>query len=105
MFIMLKKTHLKLIEALQKELLHTQRYAENLLYKQENAQELLEELVEQINKKGGERFLYHAVLPEQVQLQFNQAEIRTLISLCHPDKHDGKQSATVITQKLLDMRK
>jgi hypothetical protein len=37
--------------------------------------------------------------------QFTDSEIRTLISLCHPDKHDQKQSAVTITQKLTSMRK
>ncbi len=36
--------------------------------------------------------------------QFTKAEIRTLIQLCHPDKHDGKQSAVEITQKLIKLR-
>lgn len=37
--------------------------------------------------------------------QFTDSEIKSLISLCHPDKHNGKASATNITQKLLKMRK
>ncbi len=37
--------------------------------------------------------------------QFNNKEIDTLIRLCHPDKHNGKDSATEITQKLLEIRK
>lgn len=36
--------------------------------------------------------------------QFNKEEIDTLIRLCHPDKHNGKDSAKEITQKLLAMR-
>jgi len=36
--------------------------------------------------------------------QFDKKEIKTLISLCHPDKHGGKESAVSITQKLLKMR-
>lgn len=36
--------------------------------------------------------------------QFTPAEIKTLIQLCHPDKHGGKQSAVHITSKLLKMR-
>lgn len=35
---------------------------------------------------------------------FSEEEIKTLIRLCHPDKHQGKQSAVSITQKLLGMR-
>lgn len=35
---------------------------------------------------------------------FTKDEIRTLIQLCHPDKHGGKESAVTITQKLLKLR-
>lgn len=35
---------------------------------------------------------------------FSATELKTLINLCHPDKHQGKQSAVSITQKLLGMR-
>lgn len=37
--------------------------------------------------------------------QFTPEEIKTLITLCHPDKHGGKESAQRITQKLLSLRK
>lgn len=36
---------------------------------------------------------------------FDETELKRLISLCHPDKHDGKQSAVEMTQKLIAMRK
>lgn len=36
--------------------------------------------------------------------QFSQDELNTILTLCHPDKHGGKESATRITQKLLHMR-
>ena len=36
--------------------------------------------------------------------QFTNDEIKTLTSLCHPDKHGGKESAVRITQKLLKLR-
>jgi integrase len=35
---------------------------------------------------------------------FNKEDIARLITLCHPDKHGGKASATEMTQKLLEMR-
>lgn len=54
-------------------------------------------LVKKINKKGGEDFL------EQKQV-LSKEEIKTLISLCHPDKHNGKKSAVEITQRLLELR-
>lgn len=36
---------------------------------------------------------------------FSNDEIKTLIVLCHPDKHGGKDTAVKMTQKLLGMRK
>jgi hypothetical protein len=41
---------------------------------------------------------------QQQPQQFTQEELAKLIQLCHPDKHDGKASATEMTQKLLRMR-
>ena len=37
--------------------------------------------------------------------QFNSEEIKSLIRLCHPDKHNNSDTATRMTQKLLGMRK
>jgi hypothetical protein len=62
-------------------------------------------LVRRINEKGGEDFLERGVLPEDLPPQFTQEEIRRLILLCHPDKHDGKIIAVEMTQKLIRMRK
>jgi len=36
--------------------------------------------------------------------QFSKNEIKTLIMLCHPDKHDHSVKAKDITAKLLEMR-
>lgn len=60
-------------------------------------------LVRQINERGGQAFL-DGTMREQQNTQFSEAELRTLLSLCHPDKHGGKESATRITQKLIAMR-
>lgn len=49
-------------------------------------------LVNQINKKG------------QQQSQFTQDEIKVLVKLCHPDKHQGNKEAEEITKKLLELR-
>ena len=57
-------------------------------------------LVDKINARGGESFLY-----DEDKKQLSDDEIKTLINLCHPDKHQQKQSAVDITQKLLAMRK
>lgn len=56
-------------------------------------------LVCQINERGGQTFLNG-----QQNNQFSKAELHILLSLCHPDKHGGKESATRITQKLIAMR-
>lgn len=56
-------------------------------------------LVGRINEKGGEGFL------EGESAQLTQAEIRQLLQLCHPDKHDGKQLAVDMTHRLLQLRK
>ena len=37
--------------------------------------------------------------------QFSDDDLRRLIQLCHPDKHDGKQMAQDMTAKLQAMRK
>lgn len=79
----------------------------NIAYRDKYAS-LLDEfnkLVDVINKKGGKQFLDHGVLPQNLPDQFSQEEIRTLINLCHPDKHNGKESAVEITKKLLNLRK
>jgi hypothetical protein len=36
--------------------------------------------------------------------QFNAEDIKRLLQLCHPDKHDGKAIATEMTQKLLKLK-
>lgn len=35
---------------------------------------------------------------------FSEDELRTLINLCHPDRHGGKESAQRITARLLELR-
>ncbi len=37
--------------------------------------------------------------------QFTEAQLRTLLQLCHPDKHGGKESAVLITQHINQLRK
>ena len=54
-------------------------------------------LIRQINAKGGEKFLNSTS-------QFTDDELKQLIMLCHPDKHDGKRSAVEMTQKLNALR-
>ena len=58
-------------------------------------------LVQLINKKGGQEFLNKAKIGNS---SFSKEEIKTLITLCHPDKHCGSETATKLTQKLLSLR-
>lgn len=37
--------------------------------------------------------------------QFSETQLRTLIQLCHPDKHGGKASAVEITQHINQLRR
>lgn len=36
--------------------------------------------------------------------QFSKEDIKRLITLCHPDKHGGKEMAKEMTQKLIRLR-
>jgi hypothetical protein len=50
-----------------------------------------------------------AVIDQQMakacNVTFTPDEIKSMIRLCHPDKHNGSTVANVITTKLLQMRK
>ncbi len=59
------------------------------------------ELVRQINAKGGMEFLNG----QQPKPQLTRDELAKLIALCHPDKHGGKQMANEMTQRLLELRR
>lgn len=63
-------------------------------------------LVERINAKGGENFLrYGSIYPTQPTfVPFTDSELRKLLMLCHPDKHDGKELAVEMTKKLNSLR-
>ena len=56
------------------------------------------EAIDIINEKGGQKFLDHGVVIAPDQL-------KQLIVLCHPDKHQGKNSAVEATQFLLKIKK
>lgn len=60
-------------------------------------------LVKQINKKGGTTFLDEGRIIDP-NSEIGLADIDRLLMLCHPDKHDGKQSATEMTAKLLKLK-
>lgn len=61
------------------------------------------DLVDKVNAKGGQGFLEDGIIPNNNH-QFTQDEIKKLILLCHPDKHDGKPMAKELTDKLLKLR-
>ena len=58
-----------------------------------------DDLVDRINRLGGEAFLQR-----KLTQQFTTAELKTLIKLCHPDKHAGSAESEEITKRLLSMR-
>jgi hypothetical protein len=73
---------------------------EALRIKYENLVDRWNDLVEKVNKKGGQPFLESDGISQLI----DRDDLKTLITLCHPDKHGGKQSANDITQKLLSLR-
>lgn len=60
------------------------------------------QLVDRVNRAGGEKLLDQPALNSE---QFSQDDIRRLLQLCHPDKHDGKESAVEMTKKLNRLKK
>lgn len=87
-------------EALERQHYALVRAHNNLIDRYNNLIDEWNGLVRQINERGGQAFLNG----QQQNTQFSEAELRTLLSLCHPDRHGGKESATRITQKLIAMR-
>lgn len=47
--------------------------------------------------------LHSELKTQAVSSQFTQQELKSLVRLCHPDKHNGKQIANDLTAKLLDL--
>lgn len=41
---------------------------------------------------------------QRTRPKFDDTTLRKLISLCHPDRHNGKQSAQEMTTMLIEMR-
>lgn len=74
---------------------------ESILYKYRYEQLLSEynALVQRINQKGGENFLQNASI-QPVGIQLSKEDLKSLVQLCHPDKHAGKESAVEMTKKL-----
>lgn len=97
-------------ESLQKEnrkLTQEVKIACRLIAKERREHEHLERkwasLVNQINRKGGQEFLDRGSMGGS-KSKFSGQDLKSLITLCHPDKHKGSSLATEITQKLLEMR-
>ena len=84
-------------EALERQHYTLIRAHNNLIDRYNNLVDEWNGLVQKINECGGQ-------MSNQQNTQFTPDELRTLLSLCHPDKHGGKESATRITQKLIAMR-
>lgn len=61
-------------------------------------------LVRRINKLGGEAFLKKAKIPNNDISGFSEEDIRSMIYLCHPDKHNSSSASTRITQMLIARR-
>lgn len=103
MFV-LQSTHDKVIQQRN----HEQFTAMQWRHAHGELQERWNDLVQQINDKGGRDFLLHGKIdrnaPKTIH-QFNDDELRSLLQLVHPDKHGGKQSAVVMTQKINALRK
>lgn len=60
-----------------------------------------EELVGEINEKGGRDFLDGKVGNNQL----SNEDIKKLIILCHPDKHNGKRIANEMTALLNELKR
>lgn len=58
------------------------------------------DLVDKLNEKGGDSFLNGKIKKDQ----FSKEELRDLLILCHPDKHNGNEKSTKITQRIVAMR-
>lgn len=95
----------------EKELLSYNEYLKNLVKQLEDkledryrllmrAQAVIEKLDQKVaeleQKNRGANVIYRNL--------FSQEELDTLLRLCHPDKHNGRESATRITQKILELR-
>lgn len=79
--------------------MHITQMKHSALLKEWNA------LINRINQKGGRDFLNNGVIPSKTTSGLSQEDIKRLLQLCHPDKHDGKQMASEMTAKLLALRK
>lgn len=64
----------------------------------------LSTLIREINRKGGQQFLDEGIIPKSKNQNFTLEDVKKLLQLCHPDKHDNKPISTEMTSKLLSIR-
>jgi predicted nuclease with TOPRIM domain len=60
-------------------------------------------LVDRVNAAGGERIL-NGTSPAANTLGLTTVDIKRMLQLCHPDRHNNSDLAVEITQKLLALR-
>ncbi len=93
--IVLSSTHNKLKDKFNK----LKKYNRSLQHELENINDRAKRLYKIA------RDLDKELTKEKEKSILDKDTIRTMLSLCHPDKHGGKESATRITQLLLELRK
>ena len=59
------------------------------------------DLVRKINHKGGESFLDQEPI---FGCQFNEYDLKQILILCHPDKHNNSEKSNIITKKINEIR-
>lgn len=84
---------------------HYRAMAQTLTDKLERLTKKWDDLVTQVNKKGGQQFLDGPSYKDRMKQQFTDDELRSLLQLVHPDRHHGKESAVKMTQKINALRK
>lgn len=90
--------------SLESELSYIKERFKKLLKEHSDLTDRWNDVVADINAKGGRDFLDNGRLYHNDEPQFTQSEIESLIRLCHPDKHNGRELATRMTARLLELR-
>jgi len=61
-------------------------------------------LIDRINLLGGKEFLEKAKIVDTESIGFTDKELKDLLMLCHPDKHNNASLAQAVTQKINALR-
>jgi regulator of replication initiation timing len=107
--IVLKSTHAAKMRALEEEL--AEERARLGRFNREYARVVLDNASLRADNDNLRRQLHHeshrftALASSSTPSTFTADEVKTLIVLCHPDKHGGSKVANEITAKLIKMRK